>query len=113
MKIETTSKPTRIVEDWDFTFINGSTISIVIDREEGDTCEFSPNSPFVRLHRVERPSAINPMEKLPPEEFFISVANVLGIRKQQRTVSPLSIEEQQEWQEVLEELTSKPSTISH
>lgn len=113
MQINTPTKVKQI-EDWDFSFGNGSSISIVIDREEGDTCDFPSNNTIIHLHRVARPSVVNLKETIPAEDFYIPVANVLGIRKQERVIQPLSIEDQEEWQNVLEELTGKTkSQITH
>ena len=98
---------TSTIEDWDFSFGNGSTISIAVDRELGDTCDFPSNNPIIHLHRVARLSLVNPDQTIPAEDFYIPVSNVLGIRKQDRIVEPLSIEQQEEWQLAMEELTGR------
>ena len=96
-----------VIEDWDITLIGGVPIGISLDRELGDTCDFPSTHPIIHFHRVARPSAVNQSETIPAEDFYIPVANVLGIRKQDRIVEPLSIEEQEEWQLAMEELTGR------
>ena len=103
-----------VIEDWDITVVGGAPIGISLDRELGDTCDFPSTNPIIHFHRVARPSLVNQSETIPAEDFYIPVANVLGIRKQDRIVEPLSVEEQEEWQRAMEELTgrTKPQ-ISH
>lgn len=111
MKIEHPAKEPHRVEEWEFSFNNGSALAITIDPALGDTYEFSVAQPVAQFHLTEKPSPISPDSLVDAEDVFVTLANTNCVRKCTRIKRESSFEEKEEIQQVLRELSG--SSIKH
>jgi len=108
MKFENITGEAHLVEDWEFQFAGGASIVITVDSTLGDTYKFDPVSPTAYFKLTEKDSPVDPDGTMPEEEIFIPMSNVLCIRKAKRMQDPPSVEQKEEWQNLLREMTNSP-----
>ena len=110
MKIEIVTKEPRLVEDWEITYSNGSALAVTLDSTLGDS--ITVGTAFAEFHLSEKPSHVNPDDVLAAEDLLIPLANVNCLRKRVRLMQDPTLEEKEEWQRILNELTD-PDSLKH
>ena len=100
----------HFVQDWEFNFQNGSTLIITVDTLQGDTCEFSESASMVRFYLAEKPSSVDPDGTLEAEDVWVPVRDTV-IRRRNRLVEENTLEEKEEWNRVLRDLSD--SKVRH
>lgn len=112
MEINTLSAEDRVVEDWDFNFRDGTSLSLTVDYIYGDTYKFMFDKNLAEFSLKAKPSLVDPDEYMDEEEHYIVLSNTNCIRKRTRLLEEPSMEEKEEWQRVFRELTD-PHTPKH
>lgn len=110
MKIENIAKEPHLVEDWEITYSNGSALAVTLNSALGDSVVVG--SDFAEFHLSEKPSHVNPDDVLAAEDLIIPLANVNCLRKRVRLLLDPTLEEKEEWQRILNELTD-PDALKH
>lgn len=91
---------TAMVDDMDFTFVNG--IFMPLTLAAGDTIEY-PTPETIVIHLSSKPSVSDHTIMLPAEDVTIYTKNILTIQHRTRAVTELTIEQKMEWQKTLAE----------
>jgi len=107
MYIQSGSLEPHVVDDFDITFMNGLFMTITVDKASGDTVDFATSPLTTIFHMAEKPSPTDAKITLPAEDITIFMAHVLSIQHRTRTVIPTSPETRDEFQKVLQQLSSK------
>jgi len=105
MIIENPIKDPHLVEDWEITYNNGSALAVTLDASMGDT--YNLGSSLIEFHLSEKPSFVVPDDVLAAEDLFIPWINVNCARKRVRLIEDPTLEEKEEWQKILNELTDQ------
>ena len=98
----------RIVQDYDFVFLNGVALPITIDPIAGDSIEFLADRAVVRLSSKPSPSEVGSM--MPAEETTIYMNNVILTTKRERSFIPASPEQRNDIRDFIKR---KSSTTIH
>lgn len=102
MRIENPLPEPYAVDDYDFHFSNGSTMSFSIAEALGDTIDFEKHKPLaVELHFAEKPGVTDPDAKLPAEDITIMLQHIVLVAHRTRVVQPLSREEKDLFKDTL------------
>jgi hypothetical protein len=104
MIIESVGPPKRKVEDYDFWFTNGQIMSLQIDKEAGDTVDFTTHPTVVMIHLASKPHKTDPETMMPAEDITLFMSHIISIIKKSREVQPMSVEQQQEWRKTVQEI---------
>jgi hypothetical protein len=78
----------HIVDDYDISFDNGLSMSITVDKEAGDTIDWTTSPLVVQFHAAAKPSVTDPDTLLPAEDTTIFLSHVLSISHRCREVMP-------------------------
>lgn len=97
---------TKTIEDYDFTFDTGLSRSISIDKEAGDTVDFTSHPVAVQIHLSPKPSTVNFEVKSPPEDITVFIAKLLSIDKRTREVEDLTYEQKAQWTKTFQEMSN-------
>lgn len=78
----------RVVDDYDFQFVNGAMMPVTVDQSVGDTIEFGPDR--TKIHLAEKPSIQDSSKKLPAEDILVFNQHVITVqhRKRELLVKP-------------------------
>lgn len=94
MRIEHPLPEPYDVDDYDFHFASGHTMSFTIARALGDTIDWDTAKPLaVQLHFAEKPSMTDPDIKLKPEDITVHLQHVIVVAHRTRTITPPTHEE--------------------
>lgn len=104
MRIESPLPEPYLVDDYDFHFSSGLTMSFSIAKDLGDTIDFDTSPMAVQLHFAEKPSTTDPDATVPPEDITVLMQHVLLVAHRTRTVQPPSREEKDNFQRSLHKL---------
>ena len=104
MDIRNPVMESHFVTDWEFNFQNGSTLIITVDSLQGDTCEFSETATMVKFFLAEKPSSVDPDGTLEAEDVWVPTKDTV-IRRRNRLVEETTLEEKEEWNRVLRDLS--------
>ena len=106
MQIKSLDPAHRIVEEYEFAFNGGQVLPIIVDRESGDTVDFETHGPIAILIKLKaKASLINPNLSLPAEEITLFQTHLIAITKRFKEVADLTVEQQEEWKQILKEAT--------
>lgn len=95
----------RLVEDYDIEAITGNSLTVTIDPALGDTIDITPSR--ILIYVAPRQSRSDPTLKSSSETTTINQAHVFAVRKREREVMNLTIEQQVEWSKTFKELGGK------
>jgi hypothetical protein len=101
-----TGPDTRIVLDYDFTFVHGMSLPVTVDPEVGDTIQFNPDTIIVNL--VAKPGVAGATDKLPPELVTISRQYLAVMQERKREVRNITPEEQAITDALIAKMNSLP-----
>ena len=110
MEIKNSIKAPYLVVDWELSFSNGTALAISLDEAMGDSCIISSST--LEFHLSEKPSLVNPDDVLAAEDILVSRVNLNWARKRIRLCEDPTLEEKEEWQRILNEL-SDPGAVKH
>lgn len=100
------TRPSRIVFDYDFVFIHGVALPLTIDPNLGDKIDFEdPN--VVTVHLVAKTSPLTSGQNLPAEEVTIFKDKIISIQRRQREIFPLTPEQELELEQTYQLSPSK------
>lgn len=88
----------RVIEDYDILFQNGILLPLSIDRDAGDTVDFTPGQLVATFHLAGKPTLADPSTKLPDEDITVFVSHVISVTKRYREVMPLTPEQEADFQ---------------
>lgn len=95
----------RLVEDYDIEAITGNSMTVTIDPTLGDTIDINPTR--ILIYVAPRQSQVDPTKKSPSETTTINQSHVFAVRKREREIMNLTIEQQVEWSRTFKEMGSK------
>jgi len=95
----------RIIDDYDFLFVNGAPFNVIIDPVEGDTISFEPDKIIINIKG--RPSISHAGHTTPDEELTIFKSNILIINHRRVTAIPQSPEQRNQIQELIQQKVGK------
>jgi len=101
--IVNTPEVKRLVDDYDFTFLNGMLLPVIVDTEAGDTINFF--SATIQIHLAAKPSMNDPSLTLPAEDITIYTQHLATKQHRVREVIALDPEQQHEWAKTLKDVT--------
>ena len=110
MEITNIPAEPHVVEDWDFVSINGFLLPLTIDPTLGEYCKFEPGGSVAVIHQVAKESIIGPDSKTQPEDTTIILSNILFVRKRLRSAQEPTIDQKEEWKQMLRKMAG---TASH
>lgn len=102
---------TKMVEDWDFNFVNGSAHSVTVDASAGDRAEYTPGDATACFHTAAKTSPYNPEMVLPAEDVYIPLMNVTCIRRRLRVVESELPDLSEDFLQMMQEL--EESNLKH
>lgn len=105
MYITSPDPQTRHLEVYDFFFQNGQVFTISLDKECGDTVDWTTTPMAVLFHQQAHPQTTSPDTAVPAEDHTIFLTHVLRIVKHEEDVMPLTTEQQLSLQATVQELT--------
>ena len=78
----------HLIDDYDINFDNGLSISLSIDKDSGDTVDWTTNPLAVIFHLAAKPGVADPDSTLPAEDTTIFLNHVISISHRARSVMP-------------------------
>ena len=105
MLINTNPEP-RVVDCYDVTFSTGLFMSVTVDKEAGDTVDWTTSPMTVIFHLTEKPSITDPDTKLPAEDLTIFIPHVLAIQHRTQTNLKPTTEQTDDFRKTLHALTT-------
>ncbi len=105
MFVTSTELTPKIVEEYEFTNVNGHAVTFTVDRDAGDAIDFENNPVGVTIKIASRPNPLSPGEKTPEIEFTIYTGHVFTVQKIKREVLPLTVEQQRAWKQTIQEVS--------
>lgn len=106
MIITSPDPPKRLLDEYDFWFINGQSLLITVDREAGDSIDFDTHPLAVRVSLTSKPSRNEAGVTLTAEDNTIFLKHVLTIQHRQRELTLPTFEQKEEWRKTIQELVS-------
>ena len=113
MEITNITPEPHMVEDWDFVSTSGFLLPLTVDPALGEYCKINRDTSIAVVHQVSKESAIDPESKIQPEETTIMLYNILFIRKRLRSTQEATVEQKEEWKQILRKMASNPSHKSN
>jgi hypothetical protein len=104
MEIRPTTPPTKLVDDYDFTFNSGIIMPLRVDKSLGDTIEFDKGNAVI-INLKAKPSFTNPSENLPAEEVTIFTRHLLCVQHRVTEIPVLTPDQKLDWQKTFQELS--------
>ncbi len=95
----------RLINDYEFQFVNGLSTTIPISRDEGDIVDFETSPLTAIFHISAKHSTTNPDVVLPPEDITIFMGHVLMVSHHIRLVVPPTSSQKDEWKKSLHLMT--------
>lgn len=95
----------RIVEDYDIESITGNSITVTIDPSIGDTISISDAQ--IAIYVAPRTSQADKSQVNPAETTTINATHVFAVRKRERQIMNMTVEQQFEWQKTFKEMGNK------
>lgn len=89
----------KLIDDYDFVFLNGVILPVTVDTAGGDTVSFGENIVHVYLNK--RPSQGDPSLMTPAENLTIYKTNLAWVSHKQREVIPQTPEQKEQFQQLL------------
>lgn len=106
MRIESPLPEPYQVDDYDFHFANGATMSFTIAEALGDTINLKEADGLaIKLHFAEKAGTIDPDSKTPAEDITVLMQHVILVAHRQRTVQPPSREEKDLFKQSLHKMS--------
>lgn len=99
----TTPDVKKTLDDYDFVFESGMSMSLTLDFLGGDSIKY--NDLTVVITKVAKPHPTNPVQVIPAEDITLFVSHILSVQHRQREITELTLEEKQAWKETWDELT--------
>lgn len=96
-----TPEVSHVVDDYDFTFLNGMVMPVTVNETVGDTIHF--DSAEVRIDLSSKPSINDPAYMLPAENIVIYTKHLVTWQHRIRKVVAITPEQQHEWTQTLKE----------
>jgi hypothetical protein len=107
MQLNIANKPPKLVEDWNFTFVNGFLLSISVDAAQGDTVIQDPEARTIEFYIEERPSLVDPeVAAFGKEHITIYLPNVLSLSRRMRAIQDATPEQQEELKQTYRNFTN-------
>jgi hypothetical protein len=101
--IVNTPETKYLVDDYDFTFMNGMMLPVTVNERVGDTIQFFDTA--VVVHLAAKPSMNDPKIALPAEDITIYKTHLATQQHRIREVVALAPEQQHEWAKTLKEIS--------
>lgn len=95
----------RMIDEYEFVFTNGQSMTVPVDVVVGDSIDFNTHPMAVMIHMETKPSPTNPAVTMKPEDVTIFVSHILTIVKRQKEFIPLSTEQQDAWKRTVQEIS--------
>ena len=105
MRIDHPIPEPYLVDDYDFSFTNGLSMSFSVAKDLGDTVDFDTSPMAVQFHFTGKPTSSDPDVHLPDEDVTILMQHVLLVSHRSRKVTPPSLEERDLFKQTLQQLS--------
>lgn len=97
--------PSRIVDEYEFWFENGNSITVSIDKELGDSIDFSTHPMAVVISLSAKPGKTDPSQMMDAQDLTVFIGHVLSIQHTTKTFTPPTLAQQDEWKKTILELS--------
>ena len=94
-----------VVDDYDFTFLNGMVLPVTVNEKLGDTVQFFGPDGVIVIHLAAKPSLNDPAIFLPVEDITIYRQHLVTHQHRVREVTDLAPEQQYAWAKTLKDLS--------
>lgn len=107
MLITSSPEVKKILDDYDFFFESGMSMSVTLDFALGDSIKY--NDLTVVITKIARPNPNNPAQIIPAEDTTLFINHIISVQHRQREVVEFTPEEKQAWAKTWEDLISHPT----
>ena len=94
----------RYVDEYDFTFDNGLFLTVIVDRDAGDTIDTAGND--IVFQKASRPSLSDAKVLVPAEEITVSRRHLIMVQKRSVLQTNPTPEQKDEFQKTLHKLSA-------
>lgn len=109
MDIKTGEPTERMLDEYDFIFMNGSVLPLTLDLNLGDTIDFTPEVITVTL--VAKPSVTDPKGEVGDNTTTIYRKHLLFYEHRRRNQMSISTEQRIEYEKTIKALSGKGASI--
>lgn len=106
MIIQEPDPKTRIVHDFEITFVNSHVVNFTIDKEAGDSMEIDGPLGTIVVNVVSKPSPDGTF-MFPEETLTLTRNHIVSIKRTERSVTEQTLAQKEFWKLTLQEMASR------
>lgn len=95
----------KLIEEFDFTFQNGMTLPISLDKTAGDEVDLDTYPHAILIKLAEKPSLVDSTKMLPAEKITIFTTHLLTIQQRTKEVEDITQEQKDIWKKTIQEIS--------